>query len=124
MSRSSLGQEILRIRLSRDGLTVVTGTLQTLQTVSTQLRAEKVKFLVSLDGALDSLQDELILLPVDEMKGLEFDNVLIIEPDELVKRDKLGNTALYIALTRATRAAYFIRVDGPGTGIVDRLLLD
>ena len=124
MSRSSLGQEILRIRLSRDGLTVVTGTLQTLQTVSTQLRAEKVKFLVSLDGAVDSLQDELILLPVDEMKGLEFDNVLIIEPDELVKRDKLGNTALYIALTRATRAAYFIRVDGPGTGIVDRLLLD
>ena len=124
MSRSSLGQEILRIRLSRGGLTAVTGTHQTLQTVAAQLRAEKVKFLVRLDGAANSLQNELILLPVNEMKGLEFDNVLILEPEELVKRDKLGNTALYIALTRATKSAYFIRVNRPSTGIVDRLLAD
>jgi hypothetical protein len=58
-----------------------------------------------LAGLRDELpQDErLSLLSVDEAKGLEFDGVLVVAPEEIVAGSPRGWNDLYVALTRATR---------------------
>ncbi|MBB2939216.1 DNA helicase IV [Amycolatopsis bartoniae] len=49
-------------------------------------------------------QDErLSLLTVDEAKGLEFDGVLVVAPEEVVAASPRGWNDLYVALTRATK---------------------
>jgi DNA helicase IV len=52
-----------------------------------------------LDGAADS---ELItLVPVTLAKGLEFDQVIVCEPAQIVNAEARGLNRLYVALTRA-----------------------
>lgn len=49
-------------------------------------------------------QDErLSLLSVGDAKGLEFDGVLVVAPEEIVAGSPRGWNDLYVALTRATR---------------------
>lgn len=51
-------------------------------------------------AALDS---RVSVLTVPEVKGLEFDQVAVLEPAELMQRTSRGAHDLYVALTRATR---------------------
>jgi hypothetical protein len=51
-------------------------------------------------GALD---EQVTLLSVEEAKGLEFDNVVVVEPARLTREATQGLRGLYVALTRATR---------------------
>ncbi len=59
-----------------------------------------------LAGALAAarLDSALSLLPVEMVKGLEFDAVMLAEPALLVAEATGGLRALYVALTRATRS--------------------
>lgn len=43
------------------------------------------------------------LVSPQEAKGLEFDAVVVVEPEEIVAEDPRGHRLLYIALTRTTR---------------------
>ncbi|WP_033341854.1 HelD family protein [Catenuloplanes japonicus] len=43
-----------------------------------------------------------------EAKGLEFDTVVVIEPEEIIKEDERGHRLLYVALTRSTRYLHII----------------
>ncbi|PRX46032.1 DNA helicase IV [Prauserella shujinwangii] len=43
------------------------------------------------------------VLGVDRAKGLEFDSVLVVAPDEIVACSARGRNDLYVALTRATK---------------------
>jgi DNA helicase IV len=60
-------------------------------------------------GRLDELRAELpederlSVLTVEEAKGLEFDGVLVVAPEEIVAGSPRGWNDLYVALTRATR---------------------
>ncbi|SFJ67133.1 DNA helicase IV [Amycolatopsis sacchari] len=47
--------------------------------------------------------ERLSVLAVDEAKGLEFDGVLVVAPEEIVAASPRGWNDLYVALTRATR---------------------
>nr|WP_235022746.1 ATP-binding domain-containing protein [Amycolatopsis alkalitolerans] len=47
--------------------------------------------------------ERLSLLGVEEAKGLEFDGVLVVAPEEIVAASSRGWNDLYVALTRATR---------------------
>ncbi|WP_327032713.1 ATP-binding domain-containing protein [Micromonospora ureilytica] len=38
-----------------------------------------------------------------ESKGLEFDAVVVLEPDDIIAEDERGHRLLYVALTRTTR---------------------
>jgi superfamily I DNA/RNA helicase len=38
-----------------------------------------------------------------EAKGLEYDAVVVVEPDELITESTTGPRTLYVALTRATQ---------------------
>jgi DNA helicase IV len=43
-----------------------------------------------------------VLEPLDT-KGLEFDGVVVVEPDEVVGESEAGWRTLYVVLTRATQ---------------------
>ncbi|MFF0817621.1 HelD family protein [Rhodococcus sp. NPDC003318] len=47
--------------------------------------------------------DSVSVLSVREAKGLEFDVVIIVEPERIVKTSPRGMNDLYVALTRATQ---------------------
>ena len=52
--------------------------------------------------AASALERPVSLLAVDEVKGLEFDSVLIVEPAAIVEASPRGAGDLYVALTRTT----------------------
>ncbi|KAA9160375.1 AAA family ATPase [Amycolatopsis acidicola] len=58
-----------------------------------------------LGGVRAALQEDerLSLLTVEEAKGLEFDGVVVLAPEEIVAASPRGWNDLYVALTRATR---------------------
>ncbi len=45
-------------------------------------------------------------------KGLEFDEVVVVAPDEIVAEDEVGTHQLYVAVTRATRRLRFVATPG------------
>jgi DNA helicase IV len=42
-------------------------------------------------------------MTVKQAKGLEFDTVLVVKPDEIIAESPRGLSDLYVAVTRATR---------------------
>ncbi|RZT86501.1 DNA helicase IV [Pseudonocardia sediminis] len=58
-----------------------------------------------LDGDADpeDLNAPLVVLPISDAKGLEFDAVVLVEPAEILEESPRGLNDLYVALTRATR---------------------
>jgi DNA helicase IV len=65
----------------------------------------------SLVGALDDafgisdadLDAEITVVPITTVKGLEFDGVVVVEPELIAGETPQGLRALYVALTRATQ---------------------
>jgi len=53
------------------------------------------------------------VLPLDA-KGLEYDGVVVVSPDEIIAESPGGVRVLYVALTRPTQRLVTIDVDGPG----------
>lgn len=62
--------------------------------------------------------ERVSVLTVDEAKGLEFDAVVVVDPDGVVAASPRGRSDLYVALTRATQRLGVVRarsgVAGPG----------
>ncbi|MFJ4593718.1 MULTISPECIES: HelD family protein [unclassified Kitasatospora] len=52
------------------------------------------------------------LVPASEARGLEFDAVLVVDPDQITAARPAGERDLYVALTRATRRLCVIRTAG------------
>jgi hypothetical protein len=48
-----------------------------------------------------------------EAKGLEFDAVIVVEPEQIVAGDERGHRMLYVALTRTTRYLDIVCVGEP-----------
>jgi DNA helicase IV len=57
--------------------------------------------------------DRLSVLDVEEAKGLEFDGVVLVAPEEIVTGSPRGWNDLYVALTRATQRLGIVS-GGPG----------
>ncbi|WP_329491478.1 AAA family ATPase [Kitasatospora sp. NBC_01246] len=51
-----------------------------------------------------SLDSPVVLMTAAQSKGLEFDAVLVVEPDEILAAHSRGGNDLYVALTRATKS--------------------
>ncbi|HCT77336.1 MAG TPA: helicase [Micromonosporaceae bacterium] len=49
------------------------------------------------------LENEVSVLTVRQAKGLEFDTVIVVDPDAIVAQSPRGHNDLYVALTRATQ---------------------
>jgi DNA helicase IV len=54
-------------------------------------------------GEQPDLLNKVVLMTVRQAKGLEFDAVVVVEPDEIVAGSPRGLSDLYVAVTRATR---------------------
>jgi DNA helicase IV len=53
-------------------------------------------------------------------KGLEFDDVIVVAPEEILRASPLGAHDLYVALTRATRSLVVVTAE-PGLQVLDGL---
>jgi DNA helicase IV len=51
--------------------------------------------------APDHLAESLKAIPVSQIKGLEYDRVVLVEPADIVSAEPRGMNRLYVALTRA-----------------------
>ncbi|GAA0553988.1 AAA family ATPase [Paractinoplanes ferrugineus] len=54
-------------------------------------------------GEQPDLLNQVALMTVRQAKGLEFDAVVVVEPDEIIAESPRGLSDLYVAVTRATR---------------------
>ncbi|WP_328458370.1 HelD family protein [Amycolatopsis sp. NBC_00438] len=62
-----------------------------------------------VSAVLGAFDERLSVLTVERSKGLEFDAVVLIAPDEVVAGSPRGLNDLYVALTRATRRLGVVR---------------
>ena len=53
-------------------------------------------------GEQPDLRNEVVMLTVRQAKGLEFDSVIVVQPDEILAESPRGRSDLYVAVTRAT----------------------
>ncbi|WP_208761022.1 HelD family protein [Micromonospora orduensis] len=60
-------------------------------------------------GEHPELESTVVVLTVAQAKGLEFDSVLVVDPDRMVAESPRGRSDLYVALTRATQRLGVLR---------------
>ena len=79
-----------------------------------ELHAGLVQALADVGAVADSadaLDAPIAVLDAVEVKGLEFDHVIVVEPANLVTADERGLRLLYVVLTRATRHLVVVHAD-------------
>ena len=60
------------------------------------------------DGRDGSFAGSCTLVPATLTKGLEFDAVVVVEPDEIVRSSSQGRRILYVAMTRCTQELHLV----------------
>ncbi|MGK5443520.1 HelD family protein [Micromonospora sp. URMC 105] len=60
-------------------------------------------------GEQPELESRVVVLTVGQAKGLEFDSVLVVDPNGIVAESPRGRSDLYVALTRATQRLGVLR---------------
>lgn len=72
------------------------------------LEADDLDFGTASRSGLDR---QVAIVPVQLVKGLEVDAVLVVEPSRIVSEERQGMRALYVALTRATKRVGIVHAD-------------
>jgi DNA helicase IV len=67
------------------------------------------------------LNRAVAVLTPQESKGLEFDSVVVVEPQRIVDEIPRGAAALYVAMTRPTQRLHLVTTGALPAGIQDRL---
>ncbi|GAA4860564.1 HelD family protein [Saccharopolyspora rosea] len=83
---------------------LVAGTEGTVGVITTMARRDEVREWLS---AVDS--ERLRVVGSLEAKGMEYDGVLVVDPDGLAAESSTGRRALYVALSRATQLLAVLR---------------
>jgi DNA helicase IV len=93
----------------RDEETIgVIGPAATLERIRAGLAAEGVP----ASTVTEDVSAPVVLVPVDDAKGLEFDHVLVVEPERINRSDPAtGPRKLYVAMTRARRSLRLLHRD-------------
>nr|WP_320060579.1 ATP-binding domain-containing protein [Tessaracoccus defluvii] len=71
-----------------------------------------MQLFVMADERLAAFEDRLIVVTALQAKGLEYDGVLVVAPDDIVAEAPGGARVLYVALTRPTQRLVTLDVDG------------
>jgi DNA helicase IV len=72
---------------------------------------EQLADLGALAGSADALDAPIAVLAAEEAKGLEFDQVIVVEPARLVAPGASGLRLLYVTLTRATQRLVVVHAE-------------
>ncbi|GAB3822117.1 AAA family ATPase [Tessaracoccus terricola] len=86
-------------------------------------RLVEVTKLTMSDEQLAGIEERLVVVTALQAKGLEYDGVLVVAPDEIVAQAPGAERVLYVALTRATQRMTTLDVTEPGTPAAWRSLL-
>ena len=78
----------------------VTGTIGVICPPS---RLQNVLRLTMSDERLAQLEERLLVVTALQAKGLEYDGVLVVSPDDIIAEAPGAERVLYVALTRATQ---------------------
>lgn len=78
------------------------------ETISDELTNSSISF---NNLATGSLGIGLNLVPVSRQKGLEFDTVILIEPQSIIDIPRVGLRQLYVALSRALRSLHIYAIE-------------
>ena len=65
----------------------------------------------------EGLSRSIAFMTPSEVKGLEFDTAIIVEPTRIVDEIERGASALYVAMTRPTQRLYVIASTELPTGL-------
>jgi DNA helicase IV len=91
-------QDACRAAATRPGTIAVIAADEQVADLSAALRAASLQHAV-LDGS--QAEDRITIVPVTLAKGLEFDQVIVVEPAMIAATGSRGLQRLYVALTRA-----------------------
>ncbi|GAA2998825.1 HelD family protein [Actinokineospora diospyrosa] len=114
----STGETPWRIRTTHADLVVVIADLAATHTdgqlaiITPSVHIRPLAAALSLTSRPD-LTDKVVLLTTDQVKGLEFDSVLIADPATILSATPLGHNDLYVAMTRATRSLGIVHPGPP-----------
>jgi DNA helicase IV len=61
-------------------------------------------------GERPELEARVVVLTVRQVKGLEFDSVIVVDPDRIVAESSRGRNDLYVAMTRPTQRLGIVAV--------------
>ena len=78
------------------------------ETIADELTNSAISFNNLATGALGI---GLNLVPVTRQKGLEFDTVILIEPQSIIDIPRVGLRQLYVALSRALRSLHIYAIE-------------
>jgi DNA helicase IV len=68
-------------------------------------------------AAAEALDAPIAILDATDAKGLEFDNVIVVEPSRLVTPDRAGLRLLYVTITRATKTLTVVHAESLPEGL-------
>jgi DNA helicase IV len=98
-----------------------TGTLAVIAPAA--LHAEIISRLGDVDASTDAteaLDAAVAVLEPAEAKGLEFDHVVVVEPNRLVTADRAGLRLLYVTITRTTKTLTVVHAEPLPEGLATR----
>jgi RecA/RadA recombinase len=77
---------------------------------------------IAADGRVEELAPRIdragvTLLPASQVKGLEFDHVIVVEPADIVAAEPRGRSRLYVVLTRAVASLVVLHQEPLPTGV-------
>ncbi|GAA4903762.1 AAA family ATPase [Tessaracoccus lubricantis] len=92
-------------------LTIAARVNGTIGVIVPPSRLRDVQLYVFQDERLAAFEDRIIVVTALQAKGLEYDGVLVVSPDEIIEQAPGGVRVLYVALTRATQKMITLDVD-------------
>ena len=100
------------LRTLRDEVITLAGqVLGTIGIIVAPSRLAEITRFVLADDRLAAFEERLLVVTALQAKGLEYDGVVILGPDEIVDEAPGAERVLYVALTRATQRLITIDID-------------
>ncbi len=96
---SDLEEDLIKY-INLDQLTAVISTDEMLDLIENGFKKSKIKF---SRGSISPTRSKITLMTPDQVKGLEFEAVFVIDPKSIVESSSFGSKLLFVALTRSTR---------------------
>jgi DNA helicase IV len=94
---TTVAREVAEVDEGRVGVIVPEGRLDEIGKLVTAAVPDAAR------GEEADLRARIVVLTVRQAKGLEFDSVIVVDPDGIVTESPRGRNDLYVALTRATQ---------------------